>query len=651
MHGRWKTEALAVVVAALLTAGLGRAFAANPVFVDAAGACGGNTPCFTTIQQGVNNADQGADVFILPGNYPESVDLSMMGSAITGGMPGDIRLEIGTSREDVTSIFAPDAVTMMPASGAAFFNSVSPFPGEVLIIGGFTVVSKNDSGVRLHTTGFVEIVGMNSSGNASDGFGIVTDSGDVMFLLARADGNKTNGIAVVSGGEIFIANSTADSNQFNGMFLNALMGKVEVQTFFTFPGFPVTSTADHNVFAGMDITSGDDVELGILPRASNPNNGAAGLASNLPTIDVSALLKQYGLDRFAGLASVLSGVNAPVTSSLRPISASDNGAAGISILTTGGVSGFAVTTDRNANVGLAANAVNSVFLEGVSADTNKAGGFRLSSATADVLLLLATALDNTGDGVRIVTATNVEVGASYISGNSSNGINVQALGTGTPNLVNGSIICSNTVAGLSVPATMPPVNAEGDWWGAANGPAPTGSGDKVIGTSDFTPFIDTVTVKGPPTAATVGLLAPFTFQFSGGNGTVFLGEFLPTATQGTVGPGDPFGVPPFTLTTDNGVLVSSGPEIFGAPVFAQMGQTVGGFITKPSGVLEVMLFASVPGQATVALTGPCGLTGSVTADVNRVPAPAMSGVGLGMLGILLAVSGFRIARRRPMRET
>src|SRR5262245_52358661 len=124
---------VAVLVSALPAIG------ATPVFVDGAGVCAGRTPCFTTIQAGVNNAGPApAIVNVFPGDY-ESVDLGLMGSAI-GGSTGDLTLrtvaadgdpEFGTAR-------------ILPASGDTIFNTPL-FMGDIFIHG-FTVKSPNGDG-------------------------------------------------------------------------------------------------------------------------------------------------------------------------------------------------------------------------------------------------------------------------------------------------------------------------------------------------------------------------------------------------------------------------------------------------------------------------------------------------------------------------
>jgi len=181
------------------------------------------------------------------------------------------------------------------------------------------------------------------------------------------------------------------------------------------------------------------------------------------------------------------------------------------------------------------------------------------------------------------------------------------LGTSTSRHVNGNIICSNPGGGLSL-ADNTTEDAEGNWWDDSSGPThpnnPGGSGDLVqdganggSGTVDYDPWIETITGSADP--ASEGEPSDISFQFSGGSGTVFLGE----------GPGDLNGQGTFTLTTDNGVLTSS----------EGTGATVHEFINQPNGTLEVSLTPDDGGDATVTITGPCGLEESVVVDVESAP--------------------------------
>ena len=56
--------------------GIATASTGTTIYVDSSGSCGGNTPCYTTIQAAVNAASTGTTIKILQGNYSENVTLS-----------------------------------------------------------------------------------------------------------------------------------------------------------------------------------------------------------------------------------------------------------------------------------------------------------------------------------------------------------------------------------------------------------------------------------------------------------------------------------------------------------------------------------------------------------------------------------------------
>lgn len=155
------------------------------MFVDGAGGCAGQTPCFTTIQAGVNNAGPApAFVLVFPGVYHESVDIGLMGSAIAG-TPGDLTLDT----VDNAGMPAHGGVSVLPATGAALRNSLAPFPGK-LLVDGFTVKSADDTGIALGSvTGLIALGDVVSDGNASEGFTAANAAGGISLGGSSFSGN------------------------------------------------------------------------------------------------------------------------------------------------------------------------------------------------------------------------------------------------------------------------------------------------------------------------------------------------------------------------------------------------------------------------------------------------------------------------------
>jgi pectin methylesterase-like acyl-CoA thioesterase len=57
---------------------------AQDAYVDPAGSCGGNTPCFTTIQAAIMAASPGEIIGVEPGTYNENAAINKNGIPLTG---------------------------------------------------------------------------------------------------------------------------------------------------------------------------------------------------------------------------------------------------------------------------------------------------------------------------------------------------------------------------------------------------------------------------------------------------------------------------------------------------------------------------------------------------------------------------------------
>jgi hypothetical protein len=574
------------------------------VFVDTAGTCGGQSPCFTTIQDGVKHAMGSmsistAFVIVFPGTYPESVDLSLMGSDV-GGMPGDLFMIAGTSVDSIFSFLSsltPSPTALVnPAAGAAFFNSVSPFPGSVTL-GNFTVVSKDTHGVDLHTSDTLALIAVIANGNFADGLKLQTDGdADIEVFGSHADMNGAIGMDLNAGGQVFV-------------------------------GFPFFADTAPDSFG---------------PTASAMVNQMQGALSK-----VMAPL---------GITSV------PVTtvSPLLQVSASSNQSIGIQVVAGSGAIVEGATANKNGSFGFHVDSKDSAVFFFDSANENMGSGFRASSSDESVVFLGVTALtNNPGDGITVGGGDSVAVVASYIRNNSDDGIHILSVGPTPPdaaNLVGGNIICSNGGAGLRLGDNID-LPATGNWWGAVSGPFhttknPSGTGNAVVdgssgggmGDVTFIPFIDTVTATLAGQAR-VGVPDPHSVQFSGGGGTVFLGSAFGLLVGG---PGDPFGEAPFTVTTDNGVVTANRAATLIGTVGEETGPTIGAGINQSPGDLEFSLIAATPGLASITVSGPCGLSlgAPIVLHVIHLAVPALSSVALMVLAGLLICCGVRMVRRR-----
>ncbi|MEM1113940.1 MAG: right-handed parallel beta-helix repeat-containing protein, partial [Pseudomonadota bacterium] len=190
-------------------------FAANPVYVDASGGnCGGNgtvgTSCFSSLQEGIDNAGPGAaTVEVLAGTYA-AADISRMGSAIAAG-PADLEI----------TAFGNGAVSIEPTAGSrGIWNALTPFPGNVTLRG-LTVTSPDRDAIHLEDiTGDVVLDQVQAIDAGVDGVDI-RNSGNVMLVDSNFDGNGNDGVEITAGGSISITRCTANGN-FGSVFESAL---------------------------------------------------------------------------------------------------------------------------------------------------------------------------------------------------------------------------------------------------------------------------------------------------------------------------------------------------------------------------------------------------------------------------------------------
>jgi len=636
--------ALFLVIIGLITAL--PAYADTPVYVDSdlANNCAGNSPCYTTIQEAVNNAGPApAEVFVFPGltgTYVESVDLSLMGSAIGGG-PGNITLVT----VDATGTPTPGTVTVSPATGPAFYNSVASFPGSITI-DGFNVTSPNDDGISLDVNSDVVIANVTANNAAGSGVNVLSETGNITVTNSTADGNGDSGFLLWAGEEVLppfrdIANNPAGSGMAQSATGNVIVtdssaddnGATEFGA-----GFFIVASADATI-SGCNGTNNNGYGFVILTGELSSNSGnaigsgvAEAVTGNVTITNSSASGNRTTEEMGAGFFLVLENGDVNISDS----NADDNDL-GFGIIASEGVAINRSTADGNETFGFVilsgipissagskpvvsttvpSDLLPSDFVRQVL-DFNSPGAQVQQSSAGVVSLTGVTATDNITDGISVGFPITLTIQDSLIQGNGEDGIELLDPAADGVHQVNGNIICDNGVSGLRVESSeqqqgsgeLAPqllnglvVDAEGNWWGDASGPAhpsnPDGSGDAIIdgfsggfGMVDFVPWIDTIAHNASVDPVDPGQPTVISFQFSGGAGAVFLGQ----------GPGDPNVTPPFTRTlTDSD----------------ESGATVHEFINQPDGTLPVTLVPDTAGTATVTLDGPCLLDDSITVQVG-----------------------------------
>ncbi|MCB1057271.1 MAG: hypothetical protein KDD11_17360 [Acidobacteria bacterium] len=195
---------------ALLVAGLAGlpAAAAPTTHADPAGICAGASPCFTTLQQAVDNAGPApATIRVFPGIYPESVDLTTMGSAI-GQTLGDLTIQ---------GVDTGGAPTM----GQARIDPGAPGgPGSGRALGAFDLmVGEVDMNLTLR--------GLEATSPDSDGF-LALVSGNIVASDLLATGCGGSGMTLAAAGNLTARNLTAVLNTDFGLNLGSETGVLDV---------------------------------------------------------------------------------------------------------------------------------------------------------------------------------------------------------------------------------------------------------------------------------------------------------------------------------------------------------------------------------------------------------------------------------------
>lgn len=183
-------------------------------YVDGSGACGGSTPCYTTIQAAINAATNGETVTVYPGTYTENVTISKSITLVSTGGRGSTTI-VGTQ--------------------------TYPSP----LVAGTVLITGSNTGVSIGTT-------------SADGFTIIgvdlptTDFTDVGAIYVQGPGTQTN-LSIIgndvraNGDDGFVAEPAATINGFvfdsNILSGTTFAGTQPNQT----PGTPYFGTGANNV--------------------------------------------------------------------------------------------------------------------------------------------------------------------------------------------------------------------------------------------------------------------------------------------------------------------------------------------------------------------------------------------------------------------
>lgn len=460
--------------------------AAPTTWADPTGSCAGNTPCFLTVADAIANAGPApAQVFVFPGTYAESVDLTTMGSAI-GEVAGELELvSVDASGSPSPGAAIDPSAPGGPGSGSAVYASGYSAP---LTIDGLVVRSPDDNGISLLAgTADVTLMEIDASTCPSgNGAAVINHAGDVRIEQSRAALNLNSGFALTTEtGKVEVDTSVAERNDGEGFALNAdnisvVDSRAQANGARGFLAIPIGTGGNvsvHNVEASANqgiglvaapvdlATAFANVSVNGLVVTGNQGSGVTVLFTT-STIEATAVQASSNAGAGGSFGTATGSV------ALMQSQASDNGEQGFS--TIGVLLEIAdVLVERNGDLGLLAAAEDSYSLANATARDNAsygvfAGPLMPSTETAkqgmldnltaernldvgivaladEVVGSTLTAADNGSFGIVAAGEQSVELSGLTVSGHSRAGIGV--LGTGSLVLSN-SVADSNTIGYL-----------------------------------------------------------------------------------------------------------------------------------------------------------------------------------------------------------
>ncbi len=442
------------------------------VYVDGGGVCGGNSPCFTTIQAAINAANPGDTINVFAGTYAEQININKALTVL--GPNANINPNTGAR--------ATEAV-IIPTSS----NPISPsFAGPI-------VVTLGTSGVTFK--GFTV-----DGNNPSLTSGVVYNGSDVDAEFGIYGPETANPDAVVSNnivkniGEIAVwitSNSQGGAKNANSVISDNLVDN-DLGNF----GEAIRIGEDAWVSILNNVVTRSRIGITVENFSGNTTTHPASVIGNntISTFRIGMWHNLHYVYGAPGFTYSNNTVNAVVQSPLPlgPV-VTFQGLREDSIQQTV----FATFTGNTLNGNRAALLTAGYTRNDGINPTNAVNASPNSLFTLNSVTNFVRGVFHDAPAVPTFTCNN-------IAGNLT-GVLVSANATGGL-IAHNNNITGNTTIGMQNDGPSTP-NAQANWWGAANGPGPVGpgSGDKVSTNVDFSNFLTTISNCPPPCATNVAL--------------------------------------------------------------------------------------------------------------------------------------------------
>lgn len=335
---------------------------------------------------------------IFPGVYTESVDLALMGSALSAPTLGDITM----ATVDASGNVVTGTAKISPSTGMALATT-TVFTGNVTL-SGLAVTSPDNDGISLDVNGDVRMTGIQASNTFTNGIDIDLRSSTITRTLQISNTITTNngrrGIEVDTINAIIrMADINSKINTNDGLDIGIETGTVRL----------ISIVVDTNGDDGINV----DIITGTVEVANSISNGNTddGISLNIPAefIDIGS-----------GIASV---TNVTVTNNIDD---------GIRIRELGAIVRDSIA-NNNGSEGVTFEVSGTVSISNTTARGNDQEGFEIEvKSNSDVILTNLTANENQREGIdaKLLGGGSITVTQAIARQNIDEGIKVTVIESG-----------------------------------------------------------------------------------------------------------------------------------------------------------------------------------------------------------------------------